>query len=173
MNNFFDSSVTHRPRRGRCADALPCSIGIAREVFRQVSAVGQPFRAQPATPQTSAPGCHPTAVFSLRHRPGNAPANRRLRPGSPPGLAAAGTGLHRHPHGNPQSPLVHDTEDVEALAEKLCRVVREQPAQHPVTISIGLARVLDGDTLNQALVKADEALYESKHTGKDRYTFHL
>jgi len=26
------------------------------------------------------------------------------------------------------------------------------------TISIGLARVLDGDTLNQALVKADEAL---------------
>ncbi|MGJ7518147.1 diguanylate cyclase domain-containing protein [Pseudomonas baetica] len=63
-------------------------------------------------------------------------------------------------------------EDVEALAEELCRVVREQPTQHPVTISIGLARVLDSDTLNQALVKADAALYESKHTGKDRYTFH-
>jgi GGDEF domain-containing protein len=26
--------------------------------------------------------------------------------------------------------------------------------------------------LNQALVKADEALYASKHTGKDRFTFH-
>ncbi|MGF6091705.1 diguanylate cyclase domain-containing protein [Pseudomonas sp. 18173] len=63
-------------------------------------------------------------------------------------------------------------EDVEALAGELCRAVREQPARHPVTISIGLARVLDGDTLNQALIKADEALYESKHTGKDRYTFH-
>nr|WP_224790389.1 hypothetical protein [Pseudomonas fluorescens] len=36
----------------------------------------------------------------------------------------------------------------------------------------GLARVLDGDTLNQALIKADAALYESKHTRKDRYTFH-
>jgi PleD family two-component response regulator len=50
--------------------------------------------------------------------------------------------------------------------------VREQPTRHPVTISIGLTRVLDGDTLNQALIKADKALYESKHTGKDRYTFH-
>ncbi|WP_338580509.1 GGDEF domain-containing protein [Pseudomonas sp. MAG733B] len=64
-------------------------------------------------------------------------------------------------------------EEVEALAGELCRVVREQPTQHPVTISIGLARVLDDDTLNQALIKADAALYESKHTGKDRYTFHL
>jgi diguanylate cyclase (GGDEF)-like protein len=63
-------------------------------------------------------------------------------------------------------------EDVEALAGELCRVVREQPTRHPVTISIGVARVLDGDTLNQALVKADQALYEAKHTGKDRYTFH-
>ncbi|WP_085725707.1 diguanylate cyclase [Pseudomonas sp. R37(2017)] len=63
-------------------------------------------------------------------------------------------------------------EDVEGLAGELCRVVREQPTRHPVTISIGLARVQDGDTLNQVLVKADEALYESKHTGKDRYTFH-
>ncbi|UQS16090.1 GGDEF domain-containing protein [Pseudomonas sp. HS6] len=63
-------------------------------------------------------------------------------------------------------------EDVEALAGELCRVVREQPTRHPVTISIGVARVEDGDTLNQALIKADEALYESKHTGKDRYTFH-
>ena len=63
-------------------------------------------------------------------------------------------------------------EDVEMLAGELCRVVREQPTRHPVTISIGLARVLDGDTLNQVLIKADAALYESKHTGKDRYTFH-
>jgi len=32
--------------------------------------------------------------------------------------------------------------------------------------------VENSDTLNQALIKADEALYESKHSGKDRYTFH-
>ncbi|MCP1487920.1 diguanylate cyclase (GGDEF)-like protein [Pseudomonas fluorescens] len=63
-------------------------------------------------------------------------------------------------------------EDVEALATELCRLVREQPARHPVTISIGLTCVEDNDTLNQALIKADAALYESKHTGKDRYTFH-
>ncbi|EJM17453.1 diguanylate cyclase (GGDEF) domain-containing protein [Pseudomonas sp. GM21] len=63
-------------------------------------------------------------------------------------------------------------EDVEHLAGELCRVVREHPTRHPVTISVGLARVADGDTLNQALIKADEALYASKHSGKDRYTFH-
>ncbi|AZD30414.1 GGDEF domain-containing protein [Pseudomonas chlororaphis] len=62
--------------------------------------------------------------------------------------------------------------DVEQLAERLCQVVRQAPARHPVTISIGLARVEDSDSLNQALVKADKALYQSKHTGKDRYTFH-
>jgi len=32
--------------------------------------------------------------------------------------------------------------------------------------------VAEGDSLNQALIKADAALYESKHTGKDRFTFH-
>ncbi|KAF1019202.1 MAG: putative signaling protein [Pseudomonas sp.] len=63
-------------------------------------------------------------------------------------------------------------EDAAQLAEALCRRVRENPGRHPVTISIGLARVADTDTLNQALIHADEALYTSKHTGKDRYTFH-
>ncbi|NVZ50450.1 GGDEF domain-containing protein [Pseudomonas sp. B6002] len=62
--------------------------------------------------------------------------------------------------------------DVEQLATLLCRRVREEPTQHPVTISIGLARVEDGETLNQALIKADQALYISKHEGKDRFTFH-
>ena len=39
----------------------------------------------------------------------------------------------------------------------------------PVTISIGLARVDPADTLTRALVKADQALYEAKHNGKDRF----
>lgn len=63
-------------------------------------------------------------------------------------------------------------EDAEALAAQLCQVVRDYAGQHPVTVSIGLTRVREDDTLNQALIKADAALYESKHTGKDRYTFH-
>lgn len=62
-------------------------------------------------------------------------------------------------------------DDVQALAERLCRVIREAATPHPVTVSIGLARVGDSDSLNQALVKADRALYHSKHSGKDRYTF--
>lgn len=48
--------------------ALPCSIGIVHEAFRQVSKDGQPFRAVSAAPQAQA-GCHPSAVFSLRYRP--------------------------------------------------------------------------------------------------------
>ncbi|MGE7957088.1 diguanylate cyclase domain-containing protein [Pseudomonas sp. NPDC089530] len=63
-------------------------------------------------------------------------------------------------------------DDVERLAERLCQVVRQARTRYPVTVSIGLARVDDNDSLNQALVKADQALYQSKHTGKDRYTFH-
>ncbi|EHP44752.1 diguanylate cyclase (GGDEF) domain-containing protein [Cupriavidus basilensis OR16] len=54
----------------------------------------------------------------------------------------------------------------------LCRSVRDMPSEHPVTISIGVARLVDGDTLPKALIKADEALYDSKRTGKDKYTFH-
>ncbi|MBV7476323.1 DUF4434 family protein [Pseudomonas sp. PDM31] len=51
------------------ASALPCSIGIVREAFRQVSTAGQAFRAEPAPPRAASAACHPTAVFSLRYRP--------------------------------------------------------------------------------------------------------
>ncbi|OLF53291.1 GGDEF domain-containing protein [Pseudomonas chlororaphis] len=63
-------------------------------------------------------------------------------------------------------------DDVAQLAARLCHTVREAVTRYPVTISIGLSRVEDGDSLNQALAKADRALYQSKHTGKDRVTFH-
>lgn len=60
----------------------------------------------------------------------------------------------------------------EAAAEQqvaaLCQRVREDLGAHPVTISIGLARIDSGDTLSTALIRADQALYEAKHTGKDR-----
>ncbi|AWY39481.1 DUF4434 family protein [Pseudomonas putida] len=55
--------------RSGYADALPCSVGIVREAFRQVSAEGQAFRAEPTTPATASTGCHSSAVFSLRYRP--------------------------------------------------------------------------------------------------------
>lgn len=51
------------------ANALPCSVGIVREAFRQTSTSGQPFRAEPAAPSTVSTGCHANAVFSLRYRP--------------------------------------------------------------------------------------------------------
>ena len=51
------------------AGALPCPVGIVREAFRQISAEGQAFRAEPANPHATSAGCHPTAVFSLRYRP--------------------------------------------------------------------------------------------------------
>lgn len=51
----------------------------------------------------------------------------------------------------------------------LCQRVREDVGEHPVTVSIGLARVDQGDSLTTALVRADQALYEAKHSGKDRF----
>ncbi|MFV3333481.1 DUF4434 family protein [Pseudomonas sp. NY15437] len=51
------------------AGALPCSVGIVREAFRQTSAAGQAFRAEPAAPSTVSTGCHASAVFEVRYRP--------------------------------------------------------------------------------------------------------
>lgn len=62
-----------------------------------------------------------------------------------------------------------DQQGAEQQVEALLRRVREDSAAHPVTISIGLAQVSAGDTLTMALIKADQALYEAKHTGKDRF----
>lgn len=55
--------------RNGYASVLPCSVGIVREAFRQVSRDGQPFRAEPSAPDVTSTGCHPSAVFSLRYRP--------------------------------------------------------------------------------------------------------
>lgn len=51
------------------AAALPCSVGIVREAFRQTSSAGQPFRAEPAAPSSATTGCHASAVFEVRYRP--------------------------------------------------------------------------------------------------------
>ncbi|MEW4950889.1 GGDEF domain-containing protein [Pseudomonas asiatica] len=62
-----------------------------------------------------------------------------------------------------------DQQGVEQRVAALCQRVREDVGEHPVTISIGLARVDQGDSLTTALVRADQALYEAKHSGKDRF----
>ena len=64
--------------------ALPCSVGIVREAFRQVSREGEPFRAEPATPDATSTVCHQNAVFSLRYRPWGSVIldNQRKHPGS-------------------------------------------------------------------------------------------
>jgi len=62
-----------------------------------------------------------------------------------------------------------DQEAAERQVLTLCKRVREDFSAHPVTISIGLARVDAADTLTMALVKADQALYAAKHSGKDRF----
>ncbi len=70
--------------RNSYASALPCSVGIVREAFRQVSREGEPFRAEPASPDATSTGCHQNAVFSLRYRPWGSVIldNQRKHPGS-------------------------------------------------------------------------------------------
>jgi len=62
-----------------------------------------------------------------------------------------------------------DQQGAEQRVAALCRRVREDIGEHPVTVSIGLARVAQGDSLSTALIRADQALYEAKHSGKDRF----
>ncbi|TFY93022.1 DUF4434 family protein [Pseudomonas nabeulensis] len=52
--------------------ALPCSVGVVHEAFRQTSREGQPFHAEPARPALAS-GCHPNAVFALRYLPQGKP----------------------------------------------------------------------------------------------------
>ncbi|WP_194790669.1 sensor domain-containing diguanylate cyclase [Pseudomonas sp. UFMG81] len=62
-----------------------------------------------------------------------------------------------------------DEQGAEQRVGALCQRVRDDVGAHAVTISIGLARVDNGDTLSLALIRADQALYAAKHSGKDRF----
>ncbi|KAF1029732.1 MAG: hypothetical protein GAK37_01654 [Pseudomonas sp.] len=53
--------------------ALPCKVGVVHEAFRQTSAAGQPFTAEPASTAAASTGCHPGAVFALRYLPQGQP----------------------------------------------------------------------------------------------------
>lgn len=62
-----------------------------------------------------------------------------------------------------------DQQATEQRVAALCKRVRDTPGEHPVTISIGLTRIAASDSLSDALGRADAALYDAKHEGKDRY----
>ncbi|WP_448679861.1 diguanylate cyclase domain-containing protein [Pseudomonas nicosulfuronedens] len=62
-------------------------------------------------------------------------------------------------------------EDARSRLEQLRRVTAELPGTPNVTISLGLAHVTADGTLSQALIKADQALYEAKHKGRNRVNY--
>ncbi|WP_447747170.1 diguanylate cyclase domain-containing protein [Pseudomonas nicosulfuronedens] len=62
-------------------------------------------------------------------------------------------------------------EDAQARVEQLRRVTAELPGTPSVTISLGLAKLTADGTLSQALIKADQALYDAKHNGRNRMSY--
>ncbi|MCD1259856.1 diguanylate cyclase [Paenibacillus athensensis] len=67
-------------------------------------------------------------------------------------------------------------------ADRLCKAIAAQNLSIPelsegpppsITISIGISTAVRAqDDLQRVIAEADEALYASKHSGKNRYTFH-
>ncbi|MBB4185541.1 GGDEF domain-containing protein [Sinorhizobium terangae] len=69
----------------------------------------------------------------------------------------------------------HTEEQATALAEAICRTVRETPVTRVhqrirLTVSIGIAAAAPGDTITDVMIRADLALYDSKADGRDRCT---
>lgn len=69
----------------------------------------------------------------------------------------------------------HTEEQAAALAEAICRTVRETPVTRVhqrirLTVSIGIATAGPGDTITEVMIRADLALYDSKADGRDRCT---
>ncbi|MGN7749882.1 diguanylate cyclase [Sinorhizobium sp. 22678] len=67
----------------------------------------------------------------------------------------------------------HTEEQAKALAEDICHVVRETPAGRShqrirLTVSIGIAAAIAGETIADVMIRADLALYDSKADGRDR-----
>ncbi|WP_409421021.1 sensor domain-containing diguanylate cyclase [Pseudaeromonas sp. ZJS20] len=64
----------------------------------------------------------------------------------------------------PDCPLAEAERLVEGLRSRLA----SQPFKPPVTLSAGLVVVQEGETVNQALQRADAALYRAKEAGRNR-----
>jgi diguanylate cyclase (GGDEF)-like protein len=63
----------------------------------------------------------------------------------------------------------------EHVAQRLLQLIRSKPMllpdgdRLPMTISLGMCRVLSDDSLESAIRRADVALYRAKRNGRDRY----
>ncbi len=60
-----------------------------------------------------------------------------------------------------------------ALAEKIRRAFAARPfgdaeRVFPLTLSAGVAQLVDNESGNDMIARADEALYHAKQTGRDR-----
>lgn len=62
-------------------------------------------------------------------------------------------------------------EDAQARMEHLRSATEKLPGHPQVTISLGLARLGADSTISQTLIKADQALYDAKHGGRNRVTY--
>lgn len=67
--------------------------------------------------------------------------------------------------------LPFDLETAEKAAAKLCRdfaAVDFENAGHN-TVSLGVTKAIPGESVDRLLIRVDTALYEAKHTGKNKY----
>jgi diguanylate cyclase (GGDEF)-like protein len=46
--------------------------------------------------------------------------------------------------------------------------IRTSAGEVPITVSVGLAQWADGESLDAVVERADRALYDAKHSGRDR-----
>src|SRR5690606_24137640 len=65
---------------------------------------------------------------------------------------------------------------VARLADRICSVVRDTPIEHRgqtirTTVSLGVAFRQAGADVDSVLKAADNAVYEAKHHGRDRWAF--
>jgi diguanylate cyclase (GGDEF)-like protein len=68
----------------------------------------------------------------------------------------------------PDADLVRASAVGNALAEALRDAAASLPAQRPLTLSIGVTILLDGEPFKTTLARADSALYAAKSAGRDQ-----
>ncbi len=71
-----------------------------------------------------------------------------------------------------------DLEGATLVSERLLNLCRNnkplfQSQQIPVTLSIGMTQIKEGDTLDSVIERSDTALYRAKNNGKDRLEMEL
>ncbi|KJK02199.1 diguanylate cyclase [Pseudomonas sp. 21] len=64
-----------------------------------------------------------------------------------------------------------NADQAQARVEQLRQATADLPGHPNVTISLGLAHLSLEGSLSEALIKADKALYSSKHNGRNRTTY--